>query len=429
MTAVRLALQLAFAATVALAAEHPASINEAAEAYVKLVLAMGQHDADYVDAYYGPPEWKTTAESAKKPLDEIGAEATRLLESLAATQTPTDEHARLRHEYLKKQLSALEARVRMLQGKSFTFEEESRALFDTVAPPLPDAHFQKVLDRLEKKLPGQGSVNERYENWRRAFVIPKEKLDAVFQLAIKKCREETLRHVQLPPNESFTVEYVTDKPWSGYNWYKGDFRSVIQVNTDLPAYIDRALDLAAHEGYPGHHVYNALLEKHLVRDRNWVEFSVYALFSPQSLIAEGTANFGKDVVMPRTERMKFEREVLWPAAGLDPKRLDEYYEVQEMQKQLSYAPNEAARRLINGKIDAAGAAAWLRKFGLMDEKRAEQRVKFIQRYRSYVINYNVGEDMVRAYIEKRGGTEKQPEKRWREFERLLSSPRLPSGLR
>ena len=132
-----------------------------------------------------------------------------------------------------------------------------------------------MLAQLETKLPGEGRSLQRYEEWRKRFVIPKEKLDAVFQLAIKECRKRTLAHIELPPNESFTVEYVTGKSWSGYNWYQGDFRSLIQVNTDLPAYIDRALDLAAHEGYPGHHVYNALLEKHLVKDRGWVEFSVY----------------------------------------------------------------------------------------------------------------------------------------------------------
>ena len=93
---------------------------------------------------------------------------------------------------------------------------------------------------------------------------------------------------------------------------------MIQVNTDLPIFIDRAVDLAAHEGYPGHHVYNSLLEKNLVRDRGWVEFSVYALFSPQSLVAEGTANFGRDVAFPtKTERMKFEKEVLFPPRGID----------------------------------------------------------------------------------------------------------------
>src|SRR5437764_12975468 len=269
---------------------------------------------------------------------------------------------------------------------------------------------------------------KRYENWRRAFVIPKDKLDKVFQLAIQACRERTTAHIELPPNENFSVEYVTNKPWGGYNWYKGNYRSVIQVNTDLPVYIDRAIDLAAHEGYPGHHVYNGLLEKNLVRDRGWVEFSVYALFSPQSLVAEGTANFGREVVFTKPERMKFEKEVLFPAAGIDPAQAEEYYAVQELVKQLDYAGNEAARRLINGEIDAATAAAWLSKYALMDEKRAQQRVKFIQRYRSYVINYNLGEDMVRNYIEKRGGTERDPDKRWSEFEKLLSSPRLPSGL-
>ena len=99
---------------------------------------------------------------------------------------------------------------------------------------------------------------------------------------------------------------MTDKPWSGYNWYQGGGRSVIQVNTDLPITIDRAIDLAAHEGYPGHHVYNALLEKHLVDGRGWVEFSVYPLFSPQSLIAEGSANYGIDVAFPGEERLAFE---------------------------------------------------------------------------------------------------------------------------
>jgi hypothetical protein len=189
-----------------------------------------------------------------------------------------------------------------------------------------------------------------------------------------------------------------------------------------------AIDLAAHEGYPGHHVYNALLEKNLVRNRGWKEFTVYALFSPQSLIAEGTANFGKEVVFTKAERLKFEQEVIFPAAGLDPKLAAEYYAVQEMTEQLSYAANEAARRLLDGEIDAAAAAAWLEKFALLEPKRAQQRVRFIEQYRSYVINYNLGEDMVRTYVEKRGGTVTEPEKRWQIFTELLSTPRVPNGL-
>src|SRR5437660_9333739 len=416
-------------------------MNTVAERYAHLVLAHGQHDPDYVDAFYGPAEWKTQA--TKKSLDAIGAEAAELIATLAKTPdaaTSGDETVKLRREYLQKQISALAARVRMLKGEKLKFDDESRALYDAVAPTYrqsgsdPDSHFDQIIVQLEKKIPGTNRQSgsdplwERYENWRKPFVIPKEKLDTVFQLAIKECRARTLAHVVLPPNESFTVEYVTNKPWSGYNWYKGNFHSVIQVNTDLPIFIDRAVDLAAHEGYPGHHVYNSLLEKNLVRDRGWMEFSVYALFSPQSLIAEGTANFGRDVAFPtKAERVKFEKEVLFPAAGIDASRADEYYAVQDLMKQLDYATNKAARRLINGEIDESAAVQWLQKYAVMEPARAKQRVQFIQRYRSYVINYNLGEDMVRRYIEKRSGTD--PEKRWSEFGKLLSSPRLPSGLK
>ena len=404
-------------------------INTIAERYVKLALAMGQHDADYIDAYYGPPEWKTQAAGEQKTLDAIATEAAQLGEGLGKITEPQDEPGQLRRKYLLKQLSALGARVRIVKGERMTFDQESRALYDAVAPTLPESHFQEILARLETKIPGAAPLSERYDKWRKAFLIPNDKLDEVFQLAIKACRERTLAHIQLPPNESFTVEYVTGKPWGGYNWYQGNYRSIIQVNTELPNYIDRAIDLAAHEGYPGHHVYNSLLEKNLVRARSWVEFSVYPLYSPQSLIAEGTANFGREVVFTPAERLDFEKKVLWPAAGLDPARAEEYYAVQEMTKELGYAVNEAARRLVNGDIDANVAATWLEKYALLDPARARQRVEFIEHYRSYVINYNLGEDMVRTYIERRGGTADQPERRWQEFQQLLSSPRLPEALK
>ena len=148
------------------------------------------------------------------------------------------------------------------------------------------------------------------------FIIPKEKLNAVFSAAIKEARRRTHAQIDLPANENFVVEYVTDKSWSGYNWYQGKSQSLIQINTDLPIYIDRAIDLASHEGYPGHHVYNVLLEQHLVDERGWLEFSVYPLFSPQSLIAEGSANYGIEVAFPAQDRLQFEQEVLFPLAGL-----------------------------------------------------------------------------------------------------------------
>jgi hypothetical protein len=298
-----------------------------------------------------------------------------------------------------------------------------------VAPAYGAAHFQQILDRLDKLVPGEGTLPERVEKFRQRFVIPREKLDAVFNAAVAECRRRTAQHIELPAGESFVVEYVTNKSWSGYNWYKGGFHSLIQVNTDLPIFIDRAVDLACHEGYPGHHVYNALLEQHLGRGRGWPEFSVYPLFSPQSLIAEGTANFGIDVAFPGAERTAFERETLYPLAGLDPATAQSYAEVRDLLQQLGYAGNEAARGFLDGKISRQDAEAWLVRYGLMSPERAAQRVRFIEQYRSYVINYNLGQDLVREYIEKRGGTADHPQQRWDEFAKLISSPRLPSGLR
>ena len=418
-----LAVALLCACASAPVSRSDAHMNAIAESYVKLVLAVGQHDANYVDAYYGPPEWKASADSAKLSLVEILRRADTALAQLGPPAASNDLPA-LRQRYLRTQLGALRARVQMLQGKRFTFDEESKALYDAVAPTHDDAHFQRVIDTLARLLPGTGRVPERMEEFRRAFVIPREKLDTVFATAIAECKARTARHLTLPPGERFTVEQVVDKPWSGYNWYQGSYRSLIQVNVELPIYIDRAVDLACHEGYPGHHVYNALLEHHLVRDRGWWEYSVYPLFSPQSLIAEGSANYGIEMAFPGEERVAYEKAVLFPLAGLDASRADAYYAVQDLMRELTYAGNEAARRYLNGQITAEQAADWMVRYSLSSPERARQRVRFFDTYRSYVINYNLGQDLVKAYVE-RAST---PAERWRLFGELLSTPRLPGDL-
>jgi hypothetical protein len=418
-----LLLLLAAGAIVGRPAPPATPMNTIAEQYVKLVLAVGRHDADYVDAFYGPAEWKAEAARKKIALAEIDATAARLGSDIAAVREDGDELARLRREYLRRQLEALRARVRMLQGTKLTFDEESQALYDAVAPRHPDSYFEDILKEIDRALPGTGPLIDRYDAFRQQFIVPADRLSRVFDRAIAECRSRTLAHVMLPADEHFTVEYVKNKPWSGYNWYQGNFRSLIQVNTDLPIYIDRAVDLACHEGYPGHHVYNALLEQHLVRERGWVEFTIYPLFSPQSLIAEGTANYGIEVAFPGAERLAFERDLLFPLAGLDSSQADAYARVRTLTDRLAYAGNEAARRYVNGEIDRPAAAAWLSRYAMSSPNAAEQRTHFFDTYRSYVINYNLGKDLVKQFVESRRGS------RWDEFAKLLASPRLPSGLR
>jgi hypothetical protein len=407
------------------------SLNRIAESYVKLALAVGRHDPLYVDAYYGPEAWQVAAQEEKKPLAAIENDTKPLIAELLRVDVAREEElVQLRLQFLVRQLESLVTRVHMLEGAKLAFDEESKALFDAVAPHYGEDHFKERLARIDSLVPpGDGSLAERLERYKKDFIIPRDKLDTVFAAAIGEARRRTKRHITLPANESFDVEYVTNKSWGAYNWYKGDNRSVIQINMDLPKYIDSAVGLACHEGYPGHHVQNVLAEMHLAKERGWIEFTVSPLFSPLSPINEGGANFGIEVAFPGEERLAFEREVLYPLAGLDPAKAQSYAAIQKLARELSYAQNEAARRYLNGEITAEQAAQWLSAYALMSPERARKLVTFFDQYRSYVINYNVGYDLVKEYIEGRGGTADQPERRWEEFTALLSSPRIPSGLR
>ena len=399
-------------------------MSDLGEQFVRLSLALGVHDGDYVDAYSGPELWREEAKQAVLPLATITQKAQEYARTVNGLPQQTGIVG-LRQRFLAKQFSALATRARLVAGARMSFDQESLALYDAVAPVFEVEYFESVLEQLDEVLPGTGSIQSRVSNFREDFVIKPELLDSVFKAAIEECRNRTLKFIELPVHESFTIEYVTDKPWSGYNWFQGDAQSLIQVNTEFPILVDRAVDLACHEGYPGHHVYNTLLEKNLLKDRGWIEFAVFPLFSPTGLIAEGSANYGIDMAFTRAERLDFEQRVVFPIAQLDASRVEEFYQVQALLEKLKYAGNYTARRYLDGVIDAVQAADELERYALMLPEKAKQRVKFIDKYRSYVINYNLGRDIVATWVEKQASSDAA---RWKRFESLLSQPMLPSEL-
>lgn len=406
--------------------ESDAAMDQLAQEYVRLILTLGNHDKSYVDAYYGPAEWKTEAQADKASPAELASRAERLLTQLPEHIEPSPDLQTLRKYYLKTQLGAVAAHAHHIADAGFrNFQREAKALYDTEPPVQQYSEFAPVLAQLEQELPGTEPLYVRMQKFQQQYQIPQEKLSVVFDAAIEECKKRTKAHIQLPQNESFELEYVQDKPWSGYNWYQGDFHSLIQINTELPIFIDRAVDLGCHEGYPGHHTYNALLEEKLVKDRGWVEYSVYPLFSPQSLIAEGSANYGINLAFPGNEKTQFEKEVLYPLAGLDPAGAEQYQRVQVLKGKLKFAENIVAREYIDGEIDRDEAIQRFQKYTAMSPERAAQRVKFIDTYGTYVINYNWGKQLVKEYVEQGADTQ---DERWEKFSRLLSSPRLPSSL-
>ncbi|WP_371187300.1 hypothetical protein [Thalassotalea maritima] len=392
-------------------------MNELAERYVKLTLMVGKHQDYYIDAYYGPSEWREQA--AQLPLASLLQQTEQLITEVEAINAPS-----LRKDMLLVQAKSVKAFIEQLNGKHFSFDEESLALYDAKSPDLTEADFDAALAELDSLLPGEGELNQRLASFKAEFVIPKEQLGKVFIAAIDEARQRTKQFIDLPDNEAFTIEYVTDKPWSGYNWYKGNSFSLIQINVDFSIQIDRAIDLASHEGYPGHHVFNSLMEKHLVNAKGWVEYSVYPLYSPLSLLAEGSANYGIEVAFPEQQRLKFEQQVLFKLAGLDASKAATYYQVQALLGKLSYAGNVAAKRYLDGDIDKQQAVDFLMKYALSDEQKSRQRVDFIERYRAYVINYNLGQDIVKRYVEAQSHNDTN--KRWQVFADLLANPRSAS---
>ena len=410
---------------------NPPSIEIIAEDYVKLVLEIGQYDNAFVDAYFGPEEWKPTEpKSETLPLDNFVQRANTLIsqcDALLVSDNPNLEIARI--NMLKKQLIAVRTKTEMIGGKTFPFDEEAKLLYDAVPPHFSVIHFNKLLVGLDSLLAGEGDLPKRYNNFMAEFIIPKEKLDTVFRVAIDESRRITKNYFKLPENENFVLEYVTDKVWSGYNYYQGNAQSLIQINTDFPIYISRAIDLASHEGYPGHHVYMTLIEENLVNNKGWMEFSVYPLFSPLSLIAEGSANYGIDVAFPGAKRINFEKEKLFPLAEIDVNKADKFYEVQDLMSKLNYARNETARAYLNGDLTRDNAIKQIEKYSLFTPEKAEQSVRFIEANRSYVINYNLGKDLVAKHVKLLGGTIDNPEKRWDVFKELLSNPYTASTLK
>ena len=407
---------------------NPATLNPIARRYITLALGLGAHDPNYVDAYYGPDSLRTVARAESLTVAEVRSAADSLIGILGDTVPPyTDSLIRSRHRYLRTQLGSVSARAGMLEGRRLSFDEEARVLYGVTPPDFEDAHFDSLLARLDSLLPGRGPLGQRFQRFRDRMVIPAARVDTVFRAAIAACRARTRAHMKLPEGERFDLEYVKGTPWNAYNWYKGNFHSLIQVNLDFPIQVDRAVDLACHEGYPGHHVYNASLEKALFRDRGWVEISVYPLFSPQSLIAEGSANFGIDMAFSPSERVAFERDSLFPLAGLDTSLAERNAAVRRVNEELNYARNEVARGYLNGELTKAEAVKAMSRYWLIAPDNAAKQLRFIDTYRSYVINYNLGRDLVAGWIERNAGD--SAGRRWRLFGDLLSSPRLPADLR
>jgi hypothetical protein len=276
---------------------------------------------------------------------------------------------------------------------------------------------------LAQILPGEGSLRERMDGWKKSLEIPVEKVKELLPLITDRLRELTHGKFSLPEDESFTVEFVSDQPWLAYNWYLGEYKSQIDINTDLPAYVNGVAALIAHEGYPGHHTELSIKESKLVRQMDYQEHLVTLINSPACVVAEGIATTALETVLPDDELEAWYQKEILPRAGITHIDATLMMEVDRALKQMSGLWGNAAFMLYEQKKSTSEITAYLQTYGLDTEKEAEHAIKFISDplSRSYIFTYHMGKDLLQKLF--------AHEDREKSFRRLLEEPVTPSQIR
>lgn len=396
-----------------------ASLDAAAEYYVRMALALGERDTDSLDTYDGPGAWQAEARARHLSLDEIRAATVPFIASLDA-QPFDNAEAEARRLFLLRQSRAIVSRIDIVRGARPSFAEEARTLFGLDWREWregQDGQERAARTELERLLPGTGDLSPRYADFARRFLIPRDRLAAVLSRAIDGCRTATREHVTLPPGERVDVEYVPDLAWSALTRHQGHSTSRIQINTALPLTVDRALDLACHEAYPGHHTIDSLLDARSGGRR--VEFVVRPLFSPQSFLHEAAASMAGELAFPGQARLAFEGDELFPLAGLDPSHAERYVRVERLVDRLHGVQARIARQYLDGELDFPRASAALERDALMPS--ADATLKFLNQFRSYAAAYTIGRDVLSRCLDARSTTD-DPAGRWRAYINVVTDP-------
>ncbi len=379
----------------------PATIDSIARSYVRLALALGERDPDSLDFSIAPAALSAQVHKTYPTLAEISDEATTLSQQLhaLATTTPEQHH---RAEFLELQLAAIKVRAAMLHGQPLEFDSEALALFDTARLPDTRAAERRMLrGRIAAMLPralkpGESEA-DRYAEYNRRFIVPPAKLLPVMNAAIALGRRGTLEHITLPAGESVELKVVRERPWTAFSRYVGHAHSVIVLNLDLPLTVDDALELACHEGYPGHHVFNTLRDLTLVQERHMPEAEVQLTFSPQSYLSEAAAAYAPEMAFTPEERGQVERDVLFPLAELPAKEAERSVKINSLVRPLDSATPAIARKFVDGQMEFVRAEQALASEALM--ANSEAMLLYLNEYRSYMLAYTDGPQRIAAELD------------------------------
>ncbi len=369
------------------------SLNVIAERYLAAVQALALHDPSLVDHWIGKGPART---EARRPVKELIAAVSELdvaLQQSAPSKAPLE---RARHDHLHAQVRALLVAGRRLMGESLPFDEEARLALGLEPFGNDDGRFEAIRRRLEAELEGPGVLSERLSTFRQRFSVPPDRQPALMEVALDRCRTAAGPAIALPAGESIDLRFTPALGWDAHAHYVGGHRTVIEVNSGRPMDLTRALRLACHEGYPGHHTQHIWMDDELAGRRGWVEFRLVPGFGRQLLVAEGAAEAGADLAMPPDRRLVEYRDYLAPAAGIPARDLDRLVRVEDLLAQIEPIVVDIAREYLDNRIGNARARYRLREDALVADP--DTMLPFIERQRTKLLAYPAGRALVRGSL-------------------------------
>jgi len=362
--------------------------------YLELGLALGRHIDGMVDAYYGPADLaaRVAAEPVRPPA-ELEARARRLLADLAAD----DQLDAARRHFLAAQVVGLRTTAAKLGGQSIGYADEVEACYGVRPHMMPEETFAAAHQRLNEVLPGSGPLAERYVTWRESQAVPPDKLRAAIGNLAEDLRDRTATLWGLPEGEQVEFDLVTNKPWSGFNYYQGDLRSRVVINVDLPVLSTSLGHLVAHEAYPGHHTEHCRKEVGLVRRRRHLEETIFLVGTPQCLMAEGLADLGLEMAAGRRPEPMVASHLRPLGIAYDA---DLIAQLSEAGEALGHVRGNAALMLHDGGADVDTVVDYLARWSLTSRARAEKGVQFLTdpTWRAYIYCYIEGVALCRRFV-------------------------------
>jgi hypothetical protein len=379
MLSVRWSTVLAVAIVTAGCQHRGPSIEAVAAGYAGVALQMAQHDPELVEDWRGPDAFRP---ASRVPV----AELLTTIESLQQTLHNIAPNASMaaRGAYLSGQLRALHFAARRLLGDPLDIDEQARAEFGIELSTFEPAQMAGIREGIDRVLPGPGSTFARVLGLKTRTVVAERRRQAVMEAALAACRRATAEVITLPAREQAGVSFERGLGWDAYARPLSGGTTTIAINADAPLDVSRALRLACHEGYPGHHVQQLLMEQIGWRP----EFALSPGFGPHLLFTEGAAEVGADRAFTLEDRERLYRDELLPAAGLPPTDAKALAAVDNLIFHLQPIVTDVARLYLSGARPKERAIERLRNEALI--LNAEGTLAMIERRRARALVYGEG---------------------------------------